>query len=95
MRPQPPVTPPAVSSTAPPPPPHTNIRAQGYRAVSDKSWVVGRVSRDGAVVYTLVDPNAPADDEDGGEVPPLLALCELLEAGGMGGRDGDLSEGNM
>lgn len=78
--------------------PHRNPLApprQGYRAVSDKVWVVGRASRDGSVVYTLVDPSAPADDEDGGEVPPLLALCDLLEAGGMGGRDGDLSESEM
>jgi hypothetical protein len=63
--------------------------------VSDRVWLVGRTNRDGSVIYTLIDPSAPESDEDGGEVPPLLALCELLEAGGMGGTDGELSETEM
>jgi hypothetical protein len=64
--------------------------------VSDRSWVVGRVSRDGNVIYSLTDPTAPPDPEDDGEVPPLLALCDMMEAGGLGGGlDGDLSENEL
>ncbi|KAI8476657.1 MAG: FIST N domain-containing protein [Monoraphidium minutum] len=71
------------------------ITSQGYRAVSDRIWVVGRVNRDGSVVYSLIDPTAPPDDEDGGEVPPLLALVDLLEAGGVASGGGELSEGEI
>lgn len=71
------------------------ITSQGYRALGDRSWVVGRVSREGNVIYSLIDPTAPEDPEDDAEVPPLLALCDLLESGGMGGQGGDLSDKEM
>jgi hypothetical protein len=73
------------------------ITSQGYRAVSDRSWVVGRVSRDGNVIYSLVDPAAPpsAPGEDD-EVPPLLALCDLMEEGAMGkGGEGELTDSEL
>lgn len=79
-------------SSLPTPPPSP----QGYRVVSDRSWVVGRVSRDGNVIYSLIDPNAPADDEDDGEVPPLLALVDMMEAASLGGgSDNELTEGEL
>jgi len=66
--------------------------------VSDRSWVVGRVSRDGNVIYSLTDPNAPEPQaDDDGEVPPLLALVDMLEASdvGGGGQEGELSESEL
>lgn len=67
---------------------------QGYRTVSERSWVVGQVNREGNVIYSLIDPSLPEDNEDGNEVPPLLALVDLLEHGGVG-KDGEISETEM
>lgn len=76
--------------------------------MSERSWVVGRVSRDGSVIYSLQDPDADSaaakrrrsgsddDSDDDDEVPPLAALLEVMQAAGMGnGRNGELSDAEM
>ena len=54
------------------------------------------MSRDGNVIYSLVDPTAAEEPGEDGEVPPLLALCDLLEEGSMGqGSDGELTDNEL
>lgn len=69
---------------------------QGYRAVGNRSWVVGRVSRDGSAIYSLLDPEEAARaGGDAEEVVPLVAMCEMLEAASLGGEEGDLSASEL
>ncbi|GBF92765.1 hypothetical protein Rsub_05134 [Raphidocelis subcapitata] len=72
------------------------ITSQGYRAVGNRSWVVGRVSRDGSAIYSLLDPEEAARaGGDAEEVLPLVAMCEMLESASLGSEEGDLSASEL